>query len=561
MSDFLFISSEIFLVSVLVVSLPLFTILEKMKVKKSQTNYYRIVGYFFLFLFGIYYLLNLIIFNVESFAFNYTLSTSSLIWILKLFLIIVFLICLLIAIIEHNIIQNTKSKENVIPNSSPIKEPFEFFYVLGFHFIGIIILLLANDLLVMFLGLELQSFSLYILIGLQRKKIISIETSIKYYILGGLSSCFILFGSSIIYGFTGLINFSDIAILLNNSFDLNYPIVIGIILMLIGFLIKLGVAPFHVWVPEIYNGVSNIVLLILLTLPKIALIIFLIKYIFCFFFIFNTILYSLLGASVLLSIALGSVAALNQVYLKRFIACSAIVNSGYLLIGFIRISEESLFCIILYLIVYVIQMILVFSTFMILKDKNNQTITTFKDLKPFLATYRVFAYVVALNLFSMAGLPPLLGFFAKFYIFVYLIEINSFYILIFLVILSCLTAFYYIKIIQFFVTEDDDNKNKTITITFFAKLNRGILMIIMLFSVLNLLFFAIPWLFIDILQMETLLFIHNYFINLPNEIMEFSFSSDNSNITKPPERIMLNKNDYEPRVTWGHEIGINKTRK
>lgn len=593
-SDYLFIVSELFLVSLLIISLPIFTLKENFSLKKVKTNYYQIVGYFFLFSFSLYFLLNIIIFTAETFAFNYTLSISTFSWILKLFLIIIFLICLLMAVLEHNINQDIKSKQNINPKSLPTQEPFEFFYVLGFHFIGIIILLLSNDLLIMFLGLELQSFSLYILIGLQRTKIISVETSIKYYILGGLSSCFILFGSSIIYGFTGLINFSDIATLLNNSFDLNYPIVIGIILMLIGFLIKLGVAPFHVWVPEIYNGVSNIVLLILLTLPKIGLILFLIKYIFCFFFIFNTIIYSLLIMSVFFSIVLGTMAALNQVYLKKFIAGSAIVNTGYLIIGFLKISEESLFCTILYLIVYVIQIILVFSTVMILKDKNNQTITTFNDLKPLLATYRVFTYVLALNLFSMAGLPPLLGFFAKFYILNYLIDINAFYILIVVVLLSCITAFYYIKILHFLGSHDFEkeemanrkreeeniiklyssreayfapikkkgsyrnNKNtenttqtesnintENITKTenientsttesnintenkpqFFVKLNYVILLIIIGFSILNLLFFVVPWIFIDILQSEIMMLIYNYFIYLKTEIMNINFST------------------------------------
>merc|ERR1712000_706638 len=109
----------------------------------------------------------------------------------------------------------------------------------------------------MFVSLELQSFGLYILVGIQQKRIISTETSIKYYILGGISSSIILFGSSIIYGFTTFINFNDIALYLSTSSEINYPVLLGLFLISLGFLFKLGVAPFHVWVPEVYQNAPS----------------------------------------------------------------------------------------------------------------------------------------------------------------------------------------------------------------------------------------------------------------------------------------------------------------
>jgi NADH-quinone oxidoreductase subunit N len=182
--------------------------------------------------------------------------------------------------------------------------PFESNFILGFLFIGIIFLIYSFDFLTMFLNLELQNFALYILMNIQRNKKIVVETSIKYYIIGGVSSGFILYGISLIYLTTGKINFFDLILYFYNIQDFNSILFLGILFIFCGLFIKLGLAPFHFWVPQIYSGAPNFIMLILLSLPKFVLILVFIKLYFFVFSFTHNIFFPLISFSIILSLIL-----------------------------------------------------------------------------------------------------------------------------------------------------------------------------------------------------------------------------------------------------------------
>lgn len=239
-----------------------------------------------------------------------------------LYLLIISVILCLIFIIKINIIQFQQILK------------FEIYYLLILCITGGSFIILSNDLLILFLALELYNFGLYSIIGLQQNRVINTEISIKYYLISAISSSFIIFGISLIYGFSGILNFNELSLFLINSTQFNYPLILGIIFVLIGIFIKLGAAPFHFWTPDIYEGASNIINIILLTLPKIILICLLFKLMcstFLFFSFTNTILAYII---ILSSFYFGTFGAINQIKIKKFLTYSGISNIGLCLLHF-----------------------------------------------------------------------------------------------------------------------------------------------------------------------------------------------------------------------------------
>ena len=211
---------------------------------------------------------------------------------------------------------------------------FEIYYLIILCIFGGYFIILSNDLLTLFLALELYNFGLYILIGLHTNRIINTEITIKYFLISSLSTALIIFGISLIFGFTGILNLNDLTIFFINTTQFNYPIMLSIIFIMIGIFIKLGAAPFHFWSPDIYEGASNLVNLILLIIPKIILIGLLFK-LFCSTFLYfsyiNTILVYLIIFS---SFYFGTFGAINQIKIKKFLTFSGISNLGFYLCPF-----------------------------------------------------------------------------------------------------------------------------------------------------------------------------------------------------------------------------------
>jgi NADH-quinone oxidoreductase subunit N len=286
----------------------------------------RINAYTFTYSLGLLALLTIIIgfllintkLNIAWSIFNYCMELTTLTNYFLYLLISSVILCLVFII-----------KINVTNFQQILK--FEIYYLIILCISGGSFIILSNDLLILFLALELYNFGLYSIIGLQQNRVINTEISIKYYLISALSSSFILFGISMIYGFSGLLNFSDLSVFFINSMQFNLPLILGVVLILIGIFVKLGVAPFHFWTPDIYEGTSNIVNLILLTLPKIILICLLLKLIFSTFIFFSYTTIFLAYVIIFSSFYFGTFGAIHQIKIKKFLTYSGISNLAFFL--------------------------------------------------------------------------------------------------------------------------------------------------------------------------------------------------------------------------------------
>jgi proton-translocating NADH-quinone oxidoreductase chain N len=362
--------------------------------------------------------------------------------IIDFFIIFVKIIILLIAILcilmSFNYIECNKINS------------FEFTILILLSILGMLLLVSSYDLLALYLAIELMSLSFYILASYQINSEFSGESGLKYFILGAFSSGLLLFGSSLLYGFTGMTNFEDISKLILGigaiSDILSYSgIFIGIFFISIALLFKIGAAPFHMWVPDVYEGSPTPVTILFSTLPKISLLVLYIRLFFCTLYDFIFLWQELFLICAIISIIWGSVAALSQKRIKRLMAYSGIVNVGYMLIGIACGSISSIGGLLIYLIIYII-MIIGFFTFIlgIQKSKNNFLI----DLLNIGKTNNIIAISLSLILLSLSGIPPLAGFFSKFYLFFAVINSELYATAILGILSSVIAAFYYIRIIK-----------------------------------------------------------------------------------------------------------------
>jgi len=299
----------------------------------------------------------------------------------------------------------------------------------------------------MFLSLELQNFSLYILINIQRNKKVVVETCIKYYILGGLSSSIILYGISLIYGFTGRVNLLDLALFCSEVSMTHVGFILGLSFIFFGFFIKLGLAPFHFWVPQIYEGAPNLIMLVLLTLPKFILFLVFLKLHTFVFGLFAPNFREILYFNIFLSFFFGSLGALWQTNIKKFLAYSAITNSGFILFGFSLHTFEGLYSAIIYLVIYLFSNCCCVYVFIIIRSRQENSISflEFESFRSLKVVHPTLVFMLVLNLLSMAGIPPLAGFLTKFFLFTAILEEGTLGVAFLLVLVSLFTAYYYIR--------------------------------------------------------------------------------------------------------------------
>lgn len=313
--DFIFILRDVFLIIIILFSLCFYTLIEKFyeKKKKKITLFYS-VSIFFIVILIIYLFSSFFEVKAYYYLFNYALSNLYGVFFFKIILIIFFLLIFYVGISEK-----TFERLKYIP--------FESSYILIFLFIGMLFLLYSFDFLIIFLNLELQNFALYILINIQRNNKIVVESCIKYYIIGAISSGFFLYGISLIYGFTGKINLFELILFFSDISITHIGINTSLVFLFSGLFIKLGIAPFHFWIPQVYKGTPHIVTLILLLLPKFVLFFLFIKlYLFIFKF-FHQYFFQIICLNAMLSLVCGSLGALWQNNIKTFLAYSAITNT------------------------------------------------------------------------------------------------------------------------------------------------------------------------------------------------------------------------------------------
>ena len=310
--------------------------------------------------------------------------------------------------------------------------------------LGMILMISSYDLMIFYLGLELQSLSLYILASFKRNNERSTEAGLKYFVLSALASGLLLYGCSLIYGFTGSTNFEIISTNLNEA---NTGAVFGIVFIIVGLAFKVSAVPFHMWTPDVYEGSPTSVTSFLALVPKIAAISVFIRFMYVPFINvidqWQTIIIFLSIASMIL----GAVAAIGQNNIKRLMAYSTIGHMGYALAGLATGTNQGIQSTIVYLTIYLVMNLGAFGCIFMMK-RENIFYENINDLSGLSKNHPMLAFSFLIILFSLAGIPPLAGFFAKFYIFMAVIEVKMYALAIIGLVTTVVSSFYYLRIVK-----------------------------------------------------------------------------------------------------------------
>ena len=327
---------------------------------------------------------------------------------------------------------------------------FEYPIIILLSILGMFFMVSSNDIILFYLGLELQSLSLYILASIDRDNLRSSESGIKYFVLSALSSGLLLYGCSLLYGFTGSTNFDLIADQLIKD---NTGAVFAMVFVLVGLAFKVSAVPFHMWTPDVYEGAPTSITSYFAVVPKVAGLAVLIKFM---FIPFSNILSEWQLIIIFISIAsmiLGAVAAIVQKNIKRLLAYSSIGHVGYALAGVATGVISGYESSIIYISIYVVMNIGAFSCLYLLK-KDGEYRENISDLSGLSKKQPLLAISFLVILFSLAGIPPLAGFFAKFYVFTAVIEQKMYALAIIGLLTTVISAFYYLRIIKIIYFDD-----------------------------------------------------------------------------------------------------------
>ncbi len=339
-----------------------------------------------------------------------------------------------------------------VNNPKSLKRP-EFAIILLISIVGMLLMISSNDLLSLFMSMELQSLSLYILVSFSRDDFTSSEAGVKYFIIGSLSTCIFLFGTSLVYGLVGSTSFNEISIFMSDLYSTPTMLIVGLIFILVSLSLKISAAPFHMWTPDVYQGAPSIITTLLSTLPKIAAFGVLIRLL---VYPFGEIIVDWGKILIILSISsmlIGSLGALRQTDLKRLMAYSTINHIGFILMGLIPGSEDGITSICMYLIFYITMNLGIF-LFILNMQRDQVSVTSIKDLSGLYRSQPLTAGCVSIILFSMAGIPPMAGFIGKLIILNIVVDNNLFFLAVIAVLTSVIAAFYYIRLIKSIFFDD-----------------------------------------------------------------------------------------------------------
>jgi NADH-ubiquinone oxidoreductase chain 2 len=396
-----------------------------------------------------------------------------------------------------------KNIYSILNNNKFVSYSINYSIIVLFSSLGASLLISCSDLISMYLSIELQSFSLYVLSTLYRDSESSTSAGLKYFLIGALASCLILFGAGLLYAYTGLTNFESIYSLVsiyyievnNNFIEFIYPffskelsgsIFLGIIFIFVGFLIKISAAPFHNWSPDVYDDTPTIVTIWLTIIPKISILILLLDLYLHIDLIDQLTLFSklngfklnieevikyLLLITSLFSLIIGSVVGLAQNRIKRLLAYSTISHIGFILLALAIHTKQSIDSFIFYIIQYIITnlnifLIIIAFSYLINKSINkNKLNNNIKDIR-YISEFKgqfflnpLISLSFSICLFSMAGIPPLIGFFSKQYVLYSAIQGGYYFIALIAILVSVISASYYLKIIKTFFINDESNNN------------------------------------------------------------------------------------------------------
>lgn len=389
-------------------------------------------------------------FNKEIILFNQFLRISN----SSLTFSVIILLSLLITIIAS---KSYIEKENI--NFG------EYYSLLLFALLGMMLMIFANDILIIFIGLELMSVCFYVLAGFLRLRQKSNESALKYFLLGAFMTGFILYGIALIYGITGSTNLTQIYA--NPKIFTNYVFIIGVALVIIGFMFKIGVFPFHMWIPDVYDGAPTVVSGMLSTAGKIAAVGTILPIILTLNILNFKIVFSIAAVATMLY---GNVIALAQTNIKRLLAYSSIASAGYIFVGVASMNEFALRGIAYYLIAYTFMQLGAFIIVSMLekaddgsREYKNVDIDFYKGLgkrDPVVALFMTFF------LFSLAGIPPFAGFWGKYYLFYAAVKSNMIWLSVVGILLSLIGVYYYLKIVVYmWFNESQDIAEEKISIS------------------------------------------------------------------------------------------------
>jgi NADH-quinone oxidoreductase subunit N len=364
--------------------------------------------------------------------------------------------------------------------SNPSGRIFEYPILVVLSTLGMMVLISAGDLIMLYLGLELMSLSLYVVAASNRDNAKSTEAGLKYFVLGALSSGMLLYGASLIYGFTGTVSFAGIAAAAKTG---SAGVVFGLVFLLAGLCFKVSAVPFHMWTPDVYEGAPTPITAFFASAPKVAALA-----------VFTRVALTAFPGIVLqwqqivvfvsiASMALGSFAAIGQTNIKRLMAYSSIGHMGFALVGLAAGTVEGAQGVLIYIAIYVAMTLGSFAIILAMK-RNGLAVEEIKDFAGLSRTNPLIAFFFAMLLFSLAGVPPLAGFFGKWYVFVAAIKANLFALAVIGVLTSVVGSFYYLSIVKVMYFDEPVGKLDPVRIEL-----RTVLAVAGLF---NLLYFVYP---------------------------------------------------------------------
>lgn len=363
---------------------------------------------------------------------------------------------------------------------------FEYTVLILFATLGMLLMVSANDLMALYLGLELQSLSLYVIATFQRNDLRSAEAGLKYFVLGAVASGLLLYGSSLVYGFAGTTSFDALSAAFGNL-DGEPPavgLVVGIVFILAGLAFKVSAVPFHMWTPDVYEGAPTPVTAFFAIAPKIAAIALFLR---VTVGPFGDLVAQWQQVIILISIAsmiLGAFAAIGQNNIKRLMAYSSIGHVGYALIGLAVGNEVGVRGVLIYMTIYLFMNVGVFACILCMR-RREKMIVEISDLAGLSKTNPVMAFAMAIFMFSMAGIPPLAGFFGKLYVFLAAVDAGLYALAIIGVLTSVVGAYYYLRIVKLMYFDDvAEPMDRT--------MGREVRFVMLGTSVLVLLFFLYP---------------------------------------------------------------------
>ena len=361
------------------------------------------------------------------------------------------------------------------------QEKFEFGILFLLSTLGMLMLISAADLIALYLGLELMSLSLYVVAAYERDNVRSTEAGLKYFVLGALSSGMLLYGASLIYGFTGTVNFAGIAKATSQGAGIG--LIFGLVFLFVGFCFKISAVPFHMWTPDVYEGAPTPVTAFFAAAPKVAGIAIFVRTTMVAFPGITHEWQQIIVFVSIASMALGAFAAIGQRNIKRLMAYSSIGHMGFALVGLASGTAQGVQGVLIYMTIYVTMTLGTFAVILAMR-RDGQLVENISDLAGLSRTHPAMAFFLAMLLFSLAGIPPLAGFFAKFYVFLAAINAGLYALAVIGVLTSVVGAYYYLAIVKIMYMDEP--------VKGFQSMPGLVGFVLGIAGLVNLLFFAYP---------------------------------------------------------------------